>query len=359
MNLPIIAVGFAGIVFFLNLTHKKTTLKTKLGELDYAGSALFIVSLTAFLIPVTWGGTEFPWTSWHTLVPLILGLLGLAAFVLYEKLVASVTLLPMSIFLDRSTCILYVGSCFHGLVLYAMVYYMPEYFQAVKSYSALISGVAALPQTATVVPCAAIVGAVVGITGRYRWALWAGWLLTSLGCGLLILLDIHTSVAAWIFLEAVSGLGIGLLFPSVALALQASVHQKHVAVAATLVTFFRSFGQALGVAVGGSILENRLQVNLKAISGLPEGFDLSEGAVALVERLKTLPLDSPVAIALREAFAKSFRTIWATMCGFAGLNFIIQLFVKEYDMNQEHLTEQRFVQDSGKDNQQTSQTLGV
>ncbi|KLU81864.1 hypothetical protein MAPG_00945 [Magnaporthiopsis poae ATCC 64411] len=54
-----------------------------------------------------------------------------------------------------------------------------------------------------------------------------------------------------------SALGMGLLFPFITLALQASVPQAEVAMAATLVLFFWSFGQVAGVAVGGSILENR------------------------------------------------------------------------------------------------------
>jgi len=67
---------------------------------------------------------------------------------------------------------------------------------------------------------------VVGLTGQYLWALWVGWLLTCFGLGLLILLNANTTVAQWIFLEAVSGLGIGLLFPSIALAVQSSVPQR-------------------------------------------------------------------------------------------------------------------------------------
>jgi Fungal trichothecene efflux pump (TRI12) len=346
MNLPIVGVGFLGITFFLKLSHRKSSLMAKLRGLDYVGSGLFITSITAFLIPVTWGGVQYAWDSWHTLVPLILGAFGLVAFGIYEASVASITLIPMFIFSNWTTCILYVGSCFHGLILYALVYYMPEYFQAVQSYSPIISGVAALPQTVTVVPCAVIVGVVVGITGKYRWAIWAGWFLTTFGCGLLIKLDVNTSIAAWIFLEAVSGLGIGLLFPSIALAIQSSIPQTEVAMAATLVLFFRSFGQALGVAIGGTILDNRMRVNLQKITGLPQGSEsYAIGTVALVEQLKAMPSDSPLAFALRNAFASSFRTIWAVMCGFAGLNLIAHFLIKEYDMNQEHLTEQYFIQE--------------
>jgi hypothetical protein len=136
-----------------------------------------------------------------------------------------------------------------------------------------------------------------------------------------------------------------LLFPSIALAIQASVPQTEVAMSATLVFFFRSFGQALGVAIGGTILDNRMQANMRVVGGLDHGDanQVASSAVSLVAQLKALPHDSPLSILLREAFAKSFQTIWAVMCSVAGLILIAHLFVTEYDMNQEHVTQQAFV----------------
>jgi hypothetical protein len=344
INLPIVGVGFAGLALFLRLKLRKRARSEKLKELDPLGSFLFITSTTSFLIPVTWGGVQYAWSSWHTLVPLILGFFGIIAFCVFEGTTKQVTLIPLYVFLNPSTSLVYMGSFFHGLVLWSLVYYMPEYFQAVKGYSPIVSGVAALPQTATVVPCAVGVGIAVGITGKYRWALWAGWFLTTFGLGLLLLLDLDTSIPAWIFLEAVSGLGLGLLFPSIALATQASVPQKDVAIAATLVLFFRSFGQTLGVAIGGTVFQNQMRSNLQEVHGLPaDALQYATDAVALVEELKRMPHDSPVAVKLRQAFSDSFRIIWAVMCAFAGFALIASLLVKEYDMNQENLTEQGFL----------------
>ncbi|KAK2882612.1 hypothetical protein FQN49_000184 [Arthroderma sp. PD_2] len=344
LNLPIIGISMAGIMPFLRLSSRPRTLSERFALFDYPGSALFIASLTSFLIPITWGGVQYPWNSWHTLVPLVLGAAGLVGFGIYEFLSKSwngkrPVFIPPNVFRNRSVGILYVGSVFHGLILYSMVYYMPEFFQAVKNYDPLISGVLGLPQTATIVPCSVVVGILVGITGRYRWAIWAGWALTCFGLGLLILLDVHTSVVQWVFLAAVSGFGIGLLFPSVPLAIQSSVPQEDVGMAATLVQFFRSLGQALGVAIGGAIVDNQLRVNL-IDAGLS---DQPASLIRLTRILKELPPTAPLAIALRQAMSKSFRTIWIVMCGFAALNLLLNFLVVEYSMNQEHKTEQRFI----------------
>jgi len=344
LNLPVIGVSMVGVSFFLHLTRTQGSAVKRLLTLDYFGSALFMASVTSFLVAVTLGGTMFPWSSWHILVPLCLGVAGMVAVAVYERRFASRPFIPIYIFGNYSTTAVYLGSFVHGLVLFSMAYYMPEYFQAVLGYSPLIAGVSALSQTATVVPCAVFVGVVVARTGRYRWAVWLGWVLGTLGCGLLIMLDVDTSVPAWIFITAVSGLGMGILFPSVALALQASVPAVDVAMAATLVLFFRTFGQAVGVAVGGSILDNHMQVELAkpdVAAMLPPS--LAElGAVVLVEVLKHMPESDPLVLALRGALVRTFQVVWATMCGLSGVTMLSQFTIKEYSLDQDHVTEQRF-----------------
>ncbi len=352
LNLPVVGLGLAGIGPFLRLTRAPGGMGVKLKTLDYFGSALFVASVTSFLVAITLGGSLFPWTSWHVLVPLCLGAAGLAGVAAYERRGAARPFIPVYIFRNYSTTAVYAGSFAHGLVLYSLVYYMPEYFEAVLGYSPLIAGVAALAQTATVVPCAIFVGVVVSRTGRYRWAVWAGWVLATLGCGLLVLLGIDTSVPAWIFLSAVSGLGMGILFPSIALALQSSVPPADVAMAATLVLFFRSFGQAVGVAIGGSILDNHMQVELRrpeVASLLPPDME-GIGTVALVSAIKAMPAGSPLVFALRGALVRTFQVVWATMCGLSGVTMLSQFAIKEYNMDQEHVTDHRFQtgeQDSG------------
>jgi len=88
INLPVIAVGVIGIGCFLRLSRRRRTLSEKLHLFDYPGSFLFIASIAAFLIPITWGGNQYPWSSWHALVPLILGVIGPIGFVVYEILIA-------------------------------------------------------------------------------------------------------------------------------------------------------------------------------------------------------------------------------------------------------------------------------
>jgi hypothetical protein len=48
------------------------------------GNILVTGSTTSVVIGLTWGGVRYPWSSARVLSPLILGLMGLCTFVIYE-----------------------------------------------------------------------------------------------------------------------------------------------------------------------------------------------------------------------------------------------------------------------------------
>ena len=343
LNLPIVAIGFAGIITFLKLDSRKLSLKQKIVEVDYFGSVVFLGSSTSFLVAISWGGVQYAWSSWHTVVPLLLGLWGLSGFVIYEAKYATYTLLPIRIFQNKDTNIAYFLTWIHGIILWSILYYMPLFFQGAQDFTPILAGVSALPQSLTVVPCAAVVGVIAAKTGKYRWALWFGWSLTTLGSGLLYILSPSTSIPAWVFLMLVSGIGIGLLFPAMALAIQASAPPKDIAIAAAMFTFFRCFGQTIGVAIGGVVFQNRMAANLASYPSLAgSATQYSVNVVALIRQINAMPDSDPNKPILQLALAHSIRPIWALMCGLAGLALLTTIFIKHYDLNQQLTTEQGF-----------------
>lgn len=45
---------------------------------------LIIGSTVSLLLALTWGGAQFPWQSFHVLVPLVIGVVGIVVFMLME-----------------------------------------------------------------------------------------------------------------------------------------------------------------------------------------------------------------------------------------------------------------------------------
>jgi len=80
MNLPIGAVGFFMLLFFLHLPVRKTDHK-----IDWLGAALLGVSITAMVLITTWGGNDYAWGSWQILALAAVAVLTLVAFALVER----------------------------------------------------------------------------------------------------------------------------------------------------------------------------------------------------------------------------------------------------------------------------------
>lgn len=186
-------------------------LKERLYRVDWIGSLLFVGSTTSFLTPLTWGGVQYPWTSWRTLILLILGLAGTAAFFAYEIYIPQEPFITLSIFANRSTSIAYFSTVVHRIKMWVVLYYLPLYFEAVKGYSFVTTGIALFPATFTAAPVGIITGLLITKSGSYRWAIWSGWATTTLGIAILVLLDVDTAVVQWVFLDLVSGVDLGLV----------------------------------------------------------------------------------------------------------------------------------------------------
>jgi MFS family permease len=102
INLPFCAVGFVLIPLYLNLNQKVESVWQKLARIDWVGAIIFVASTTAVLIPISWGGVMYSWDHWRTLVPLILGIAGLAAFVAWEVYGAREPLITLHVFMNRT-----------------------------------------------------------------------------------------------------------------------------------------------------------------------------------------------------------------------------------------------------------------
>lgn len=189
-----------------------------------------------------------------------------------------------------------------------------------------------------------LVGVFASISGRYRWALWSGWTLTVVGAGLLCLLKPDTPVRHWIPLNIPIGIGLGMLFPSMGLAIQAACAPLLNAQASAFYSFLRTFGQSVGIAVSGVIFQN---VFRNGLLDIPELRDVAEAysrdATIVVEIIKRMD-SGPVREALIDAYANALRTIWYCMVGLAGAGVILSLMTKGYSLQQEHVTQQALIQ---------------
>lgn len=333
INLPFIAVALVMVPLCIKLKVLPTSFAEKVKRIDYIGTVLFVGSATGFMMGMSWGGVQYAWTSWHTLVPIIVGVAGFVAFYFYEDRIAVEPLVPTRIFKNVNLASAYFQTVLHSLIVMSFVYYLPLYYEGVKGFNTTVTGVAIFPETFTVAPAAVITGFMISKTGTFRWAVWSGWLIAILGLGLIYIMDVHTTTVQWIFLNLAAGVGTGFLFPAMQFSIQSACADEDLAAAVSMYSFFRSVGQTLGVAVGGVILQNQLVVKISAYTHLKAmASEYSKDAVALAQILKAMPLGQD-RTDLTQAYADALKVVWAVMCGVGGCGFIASLFIKHYPLD--------------------------
>ena len=346
INLPLCAIAFILIFIFLNLQQDISSVRSKLGRIDYLGAAVFTASAVSLLMSLSWGGSLYAWSSWHTLVPLLLGIAGLGLFVLIEYKFAKEPMIPLPIFNTRTASAGFLGTFLHGAFVWCLIYYWSIYFQGAKMHSVLISGVDALPLTLTVAPFAAITGILNAVTQRYLIFVWIGWAVTVTGTGLFTLLDQYSDTANRIGLLLLGGIGSGIIFPAIVFACQVPQKDEYVGIATSAMTFFRSFGMIFGVgAIGGSVFENSWNTYIEGdLSQLPADLQVDgTQALSIIPILPTLSV--PLQDLLRACFADSVRVIWYVMIGLTGLGFVITIFMKDLPLdNGVNTSKQQFVE---------------
>jgi hypothetical protein len=151
----------------------------------------------------------YEWTSWKTLVPLGYGHCGFVILYYHERYVAKQPIIIAKVFANRTTNIAYLTTALHGMVLWSLLYYQPLYFQGVRGMTPVVSGVALFPATFTVAPMAIVSGLAISKFGRYRWAIWGGWGLTTLGVGFLCAIDTDTQLVQVVLTDLATGVGLG------------------------------------------------------------------------------------------------------------------------------------------------------
>ena len=102
----------------------------------------------------------------------------------------------------------------------------------------------------------------------------------------------------------------GTLFPSLQIVSQAPQSERDVGMAVAIFTFIRSFGQTIGVAIGGVIFQNGFDKKIEIqVANLPPEYVVSEAdAVGFVSGLSSVP--DTFRIILQYVYADSLRVIW-------------------------------------------------
>ncbi|KAI0051607.1 MFS general substrate transporter [Auriscalpium vulgare] len=319
LNLPICALDAVLVAVFLRLRTPVAPLCEKLRRMDWFGNLLIISSSTSVVIALTWGGIEFPWTSARVLVPLILGLLGLIAFIV-----------PLMLVPDRTAFSGYAQNFLMGVVLATIAYWLSVYFQACKEASPIAAGVDGFGLSYAISPTAIIIGLVIQKTQRYRQPLWFGWALMILGTALMSTLKADTARGKSYGYQFLVGVGIGITYIETYFPVLSSVAVTQAAPALAFFTFLRNFALVWGVTLGGAILQNQLKHNLPAdyLKLFPHGAEIAFSAIPTIAELQ-----QPLKDEVRKAFADALQVVWEVLIAVSALGLLISGMMKHLPLH--------------------------
>ncbi len=146
INIPIGIVTLLVARLFLSETRSPSAERS----LDLPGAVLVTGGLTALVYGLV-RTTSVGWTSWQTIVALLLALVLIGAFLLQEGRLAHAPLMPLRLFAIRSLWSANLVMFMLSGAIFAMWFFVSLYLQLVLGYSALRTGFAFLPQTIAIV----------------------------------------------------------------------------------------------------------------------------------------------------------------------------------------------------------------
>ncbi|CAK7236221.1 hypothetical protein SBRCBS47491_009563 [Sporothrix bragantina] len=243
-------------------TTTKQRLVAGVKNIDVLGTLTSSAAVIFLLIPISGGGAYYSWNSPMVISMLVLGGVCLALFVVAELRVARLPMMPLSLFHNRAIVVMLVQNFLFGAVYQSSLYYVPLYLQNAHQYSAVVSAAVTAGLVAMQTLFSILSGLYISWRKRYIEVLWLGFTVWTLGAGLTLLYNRHTSPGILIVPLLLSGIGIGCIFQPTLVALQAHAPKPLRAVIISNRNFFRSAGGACGLAISAAVLQAVLRSHL-------------------------------------------------------------------------------------------------
>lgn len=253
VNMPVgvVAILTAGIVMPKIVIRRQHII-------DYLGVVTLIAGAVPLLLAFSWAGTQYAWGSWQVIGSFIFSAVMLVIFVLVELRAAEPIISPQlfknSIFTISTIAMFLVSAGMFGAILY-----LPLFVQGVLGNSATDSGVVLTPLMLGFMFSSIVGGQLLSRTGRYKILAIIGFIVAAIGMFMLSRMTPTTTQGEVVRNMLVTGLGIGVMMSLFTIVVQNAFPYRQLGEVTASLTFFRSIGSTMGVAVMGTIMTNGFQ----------------------------------------------------------------------------------------------------
>jgi EmrB/QacA subfamily drug resistance transporter len=348
INLP---VGILATIFIaIGLQGRKNT-----GPIyfDMAGMFTMIVGVVSLLLALSFGGKDYAWDSWQILGLFALAVIGLVSFVIVETK-AKEPILPMYLFKNRTFLFLNLVGFFMTIGMFGAITFVPFFMQGILGVSATQSGTIMTPMMISMIITSIIGGQVVYKVG-IKPQIMTGMLIMASGLFLLTTVNMGTSKLVATSCMAVIGLGLGLVMPTITLALQETFSKQELSVVTSSNQFFRSIGGTFGITILGAVMNSK-SGTLLTDNLVPFLNSLPAQAGPLVSKLKDMIATNPQGLyqmlfnhetmnkmpsfltdkmvpILKTSLMDSLHSVFFVGLGFAVIGAVCTLFIKQIKLS--------------------------
>jgi EmrB/QacA subfamily drug resistance transporter len=298
VNVPVSVIGL--VASQRVLTRSQTAARQ---GLDLAGAALIAVGLASLTLALSFSQE---WT-WPWLVAgVVVGLLSLVGAAFVESHSRS-PIVDLSQLRDRTLGSALVSMTVAMLALFAVGFVLPFYFEQLRRFSVMESGLLLTPLPLTMAIVAPLSGAMADRVGS-RWLASGGLALAMLGLLVLARLDTASTLGEIIGCLVLTGLGQGMFQSPNARALMNASRPGEQGETSSLYATARVVGQSLSVALAGTVFA---------------ALGAASAGRALV--LATTDPASADVVALQQAFVRGFRGTLLVCAAMAAVGVFVAL----------------------------------
>ncbi|MEE1740123.1 DHA2 family efflux MFS transporter permease subunit [Streptomyces sp. BE147] len=290
VNIPVAVIGLIAVVRLVPES------KNPQGDRpDLLGAVLSTIGMTAVVYAII-SGPEHGWTSGQVLLTAFAGAAVLAGFVLWELRIPN-PMLDMHFFRNQRFIGAVGGSILVAFGMSGSLFLLTQHLQFVLGYEPLEAGLRTAPLAITVVILnLAGVGARLVPKLGTPLTIAAGMTCLAAGLAAIALLGSH-DYAGMLLGLVVMGAGISFAMPAMANAIMSAIPPEKAGVGAGVNGTLGEFGNGLGVAVLGAVLNSRFAALVPA----------AVGAASLPAALAAADSESE-AQGIRDAFASGLET---------------------------------------------------
>jgi EmrB/QacA subfamily drug resistance transporter len=322
VNVPIVVLAVIGMVWLVPDSRDPNP-----GKLDPLGVVLSVVGLVALIYGIIKGGQVADFTIVQSWLPIVIGIVVLAGFVLYQ-LRSRHPVLDMGWFRNKhfSAAVVAIGLTFFALM--GVTFFSVFYLQSVRGYSALQAGLLLLPLAVAqllVSPRARFVVNRFGVKATCS----GGMLLIAATFAGFLLLGRDTGIWVLEVLAFFQGAGMALVMPPATVTIMSSLPREKAGSGSAVNNTFRQVGGSLGVAILGALLSTTyrdgIQDKLAALPAplrAPAGESI-EGTLGVVDKVgaRAAGLVDPA----KDAFVHAMHVTALASCAVAVVGAVVAL----------------------------------